>query len=709
MKTKQLFIRCCLFLAAFFMLNQASAQDCSDCSLTVTTPQVTKITDCRLGFQVGGGINAQNCTTVDYTWDFGDGTIVTGASSAISHEYTSSGPFTVCVTKNATVNATGQPCSVTQCILVEAEACVDPCEDCALTVSTPSVTDITKCRKGFSVGGSINAQNCTTVDYTWDFGDGTVVTGAGSIIAHEYSGAGIYNVCVTKNAIINATGEPCSVTECVTVDASNCVDECEVCALTVTPPSVAHITDCRKGFSVGGSINAQNCTTVDYTWDFGDGTVVTGAGSITAHEYSTSGLFTVCVTKNAIINATGEPCSVTECIQVNVTECIDECEQCALSVTTPSVTDITKCRKGFGVGGSINAQNCTTIDYTWDFGDGTVVTGAGSVIAHEYTSPGIYTVCVTKNAIVNATGELCSVTECVQVDAQNCVDECEACALTVTPPTVANITDCRKGFSVGGSINAQNCTTVDYTWDFGDGTVQTGAGSITAHDYTSSGTFTVCVTKNAIVNATGEPCSVTECIQVVVTGCEDNCARCDLTVGIPNTFNISDCRKGFTTGGSINATNCSTVDYTWDFGDGTIVTGASNIILHEYTNDGTYQVCVTKNAIVNATGQSCQVTACTTIVVSGCGPMKANMDVESGELTAYPNPVNSGSFLKIQVSGDINTLQLIDLTGRVVVNKEVQGKGEQKMLIPSGLTEGIYFLRSANGNLDPIRIMIGNN
>jgi parallel beta-helix repeat protein len=125
--------------------------------------------------------------------------------------------------------------------------------------------------------------------YTFDFGDGTPVVGpqGGATAPHTYTQPGTYTVTVTVRDSGSRTSQA---TDQVTV--SN--DEPPVAALTVTPASgrapLAVLANASGSTDSDGIVN--------YTFDWGDGSPVTGPqSSATAnHTYTTPGTHTVTVT-----------------------------------------------------------------------------------------------------------------------------------------------------------------------------------------------------------------------------------------------------------------------------------------------------------------------------------------------------------------------------------------------------------------------------
>lgn len=137
------------------------------------------------------------------------------------------------------------------------------------------------------------------------------------------------------------------------------------------------------------------------------------------------------------------------------------------------------------------------ITYTWNFGDGaTAVTSAGAT-THAYGRPGFIT---TSVRVVDALGR--------SADAVGAITISDPPAVVVTPPVVTppptlsatmncspathgTPTPCNLSATYGTTALASNAIT-SVTWDYGDGTGATVAGSpLTSRTYVQAGTFIV--------------------------------------------------------------------------------------------------------------------------------------------------------------------------------------------------------------------------
>ncbi len=130
------------------------------------------------------------------------------------------------------------------------------------------------------------------------------------------------------------------------------------------------------------------------------------------------------------------------------------------------------------------------VTYTWDFGDGT--SGEGATVNHVYQSNGSFTVTVHATDGINQTS---SDTTTVHV---------------VPPPPTASFTYSSYSYSyyvyfnASGSSADQSTSIASYSWNFGDGSIDTTSYSQDSHQYASSGTYQVSLT---ITDATGQTSS----------------------------------------------------------------------------------------------------------------------------------------------------------------------------------------------------------
>lgn len=437
-----------------------------------------------------------------YSWNFGDGATSTQPDPA--HTYASAGSYTVI----STVTNASTGCSDSDTLQL------------SLTTNSSSfeaVTPTSGCAP-WSVGFQLTGTGIT--GRTWNFGDGT--TSTASSPTHTYSQPGIYDV-----SVIVRYGPACSDTLV------------RQTYITVTGPEVTFTVDTIfRCDSVVATFAGSSTSPIDsWNWDFGDGT--TGTGQTISHVYSLSGNYPVGLT--ATDNG----------------GCAATVEQAGAVVILPlpapgfSADDLTPCP-----GQEINFTrqfSSTGLTMLWDFGDGTTSTLANPT--HVYTSTGTYTVTLT---LTNANG--CSL-DSVQVDLISVV---KPTAGFTAAPTSANCPPLLAVFTDQSSSDV-----ISWEWDFGDATSSIIQNP--GHLFVTSGSFPVSL---LVTNANG--CSDYLLVDSLIAV---NGPTGTFTVG-PDTIGCPPYLITFTA----NAQN--TTNYTWDFGDGSIGTGAS--VSHLYQNLGSY-------------------------------------------------------------------------------------------------------------------------
>lgn len=219
-------------------------------------------------------------------------------------------------------------------------------------------------------------------------------------------------------------------------------------------------------------------------WNFGDGTTSTEFNA--SHLYTTAGEFEVCIT---ITSATGI-CSESECDEIEVGETDGDCE-----------ADWDNDVDGLTVTFTNNSESDagTIISYSWTFGDGE--TSEEENPTHTYSEEGEYEVCLSIS-----TSEGCFNAFCNDVDVEG--DAAADCIAFFSVDEIIITED--EGFEVV-FINETSGDTEEYSWSFGDGSVELDEENPT-HLYSSSGTFTICLT----IGEDGTDCYDEYCTELVL-------------------------------------------------------------------------------------------------------------------------------------------------------------------------------------------------
>jgi gliding motility-associated-like protein len=210
----------------------------------------------------------------------------------------------------------------------------------------------------------------------------------------------------------------------------------------------------------------------------------------------------------------------------------------------------------------------------WNFGDGTTATTNNAV--HTFAAGGAYNVSLTQTNFPGCTNTETQVVTAMDIPAV-AISGADAdgdlinCLLPADPSTSEIVT-----FS-NTTVNG-----VSYTWNFGDGTAPFTTASLAdfTHTYTAYGTYTVTMTA---LHANG--CTSTATLTVIF----EKYVSAAMTLDITEYSGCTPHDLSTLTNLSVNANQ-----YTWNFGDGTIITTTSPVPpTHNYTVAGTYTISLT--------------------------------------------------------------------------------------------------------------------
>ena len=311
--------------------------------------------------------------------------------------------------------------------------------------------------------GSASADPDGTVDaYAWDFGDGS--TGAGSVMWHRYTTPGTYLVTLT---VTDDDGATDSTTITVQVGPTNL-------------PPVAAFSFSPSNPMAGGWVQFDGSASADpdgtittYAWDFGDGSSDTGPA--VWHRYATVGTYLVTLT---VTDDDGATNSTTQTIQVGSTN-VGPNAAFSFTPVSPGIGEWIR----FDATASVDPDGTIT-NYGWNFGDGSPTT-TGSVVYHQYSAAGTYTVTLT---VTDDDGASDTATSPVQVGP---VSLPPVAAFTYAPldPEVgeAIVFDATSSFDPDGAI-------VQYSWDVDGNGSDDLTGPVITINYTSSGVVVVRLT-----------------------------------------------------------------------------------------------------------------------------------------------------------------------------------------------------------------------
>lgn len=287
---------------------------------------------------------------IEYSWDFGDGTILPFFVNAEnpSHTYNSAGTYQVCLTAKPFFGLNDQTCYDVTVI------CPQPTADFNISQSDNCTPEV-----------QFTNDSEDYISLLWDFGDGNTSTDENP--THMYSSGGTYTISVIAT-------NPCG------------SDTYAYYSLEVYDYNAPMTNTNENGFDYSfisaffiqfeeemddGGINSFSMT-----YDFGDGDVSNSKNPV--HAYSEIGIYTVCA-------------SATNSCGTSPTYCDDVFIGCVFpeasftynqSDAFPPTVDFTST--------SIENDVLDQITYAWDFGDGQTSSDENPI--HVYTSGGVYDV-----------------------------------------------------------------------------------------------------------------------------------------------------------------------------------------------------------------------------------------------------------------------------------------------------------------------------
>lgn len=368
-----------------------------------------------------------------------------------------------------------------------------------------------------------------------------------------------------------------------------------------------------------------------------------------------------------------------------------------------------------------------TITYSWDFGDGTTSTSITGT--HTYGAVGNYTVSLTVND-----GQLNSIpfTQSVTVSDTVQVNNAPIASAAVTPSTGnAPLT---VTFDGTGSIDPDG-DAIDYSWDFGDGTTSTAKSG--THTYTSAGNYTV----SLVVND-GQLNSLPATIVVTVTGSQNN--ACDfgapLGTALPTISNSSYSHVHLLGTGGPDLSNVTTFTINWDLTNNGLWQFSMNTnngtpswwidflpLVTQSFNQPQPEITITGSGITNLDGSyyATRVGSDFALVSKTAGftiyfsdDAVAPVCTQSREvapvikqvplaLSVYPNPSATGFTLNINDVSQVQSVKVLDQSGRAVFVPSLEAIAEDGQLkFGASFSKGLYFVVvSANGTQKAFKLI----
>ncbi len=303
-----------------------------------------------------------------YVWDFGDGSQTTTSSPDASHTYNKVGDYRVSL-----ISIDSASCNIadTAYITIKARSNrallgltitkLPPCQSFSYQFNNTSTPP-----SGYSFEPD---------DFTWDFGDGTVITTNAPSVTHQYAASGIYNV----KLYIDDT------TFCNSPDSA-------VYQLRVASVLKAQFETPSAGCAPYNAVfNNTSIGGQNFVWDFGDGTTSTEA--YPTHLYQNPGSYTIKL--SATDNLTCNPADDTTMV---ITVNVSPAASFIYSPTTPKAN----------VPYEFTNTSTGAVRYKWEFGDGDSLNTTSLLpVSHVYNITGTYTVCLIAFNQYDCTDTLC--------------------------------------------------------------------------------------------------------------------------------------------------------------------------------------------------------------------------------------------------------------------------------------------------------------
>ncbi len=377
----------------------------------------------------------------------------------------------------------------------------------------------------------ISNQSFGADSYFWDFGDGTTSTTSDPVIYKTFVNSGTVPVVYTITLLVE--------------NDEGCFDIMER-ELTVFPDVTAEFIPVPdegcSPLAVGFINNSSGAAS--YQWDFGDGGSSSEADPVHIYDRNLTGddlIYTV-----RLVAVSADYCTDTAFYDVTVHPWI-EASFAAESVTGCHPFDI-----------EINNLSTGADTYHWDFGDGTTSATSDPVIIHTYRNTTGGTVVYPLALIVE--------------NNQGCTDTLIR-HITVHSELTANfLPDILEGcHPLTVSFTDMSVSAATWHWDFGDGATSVLPNPV--HTFTNYGTSDSVYIVTLTTTSGDGLCMKTVAWPIRVQGISEAAFSVSTASGCSPSEIIFENQS---TGGS---------EYTWDFGDGTIInTTDTGPVAHIFSN-----------------------------------------------------------------------------------------------------------------------------
>ena len=522
---------------------------------------------------------------LSYTWDLGDGTVITGTTELTqTHKYSRPGLYSVKVTANDGRTGGTKTADLTLNVLVNRAPTV------VVTKALPTGNP-TKYQR-VTLNAAVTDLDSDLPTVTWNFGDGTPPE-TGTPVVHQFKAAGVSTIVATVD---DGKGGSGSSTLLLTVVENNPP------VAAVTTASAELFQNKVYTFTATASDIDTADTIASYEWDFGNGVVVAGGASQThvfpvtvtgavavraraidsrgaVGDWSPAVNFTVVATKLPIVTFT-----IGDKVSFNATSADQVIAEFLVSVTNPN-----------GAAGTFLPVSALTVVA----GDaaGTVQT----IINHQ---DGTYTIPV-KYLAAGAVGARSVFPALVALDDLGIASNAVAATATVNTVAAVNVTPVATLVSAPKFAAAINATWMGvdvvftatgsdpdgdllvYTWDFGDGTVLSGmlgsAALIQTHKYAVAGNYSVKLTAD---DGRARGTKIADLTLSVL-------ANAAPTVVVTKTSPGGDPTKYQRVTLLATVTDTDATTLTWNFGDGSAPVLGTATMVHQFQAAGLTNITAT--------------------------------------------------------------------------------------------------------------------
>lgn len=402
----------------------------------------------------------------------------------------------------------------------------------------------------FDASSSTPSQSgATLVSFKWEFGDGSIASGA--TLRHTYTSGKSYNV---RLIVTDSLGNSGIARETITI-LPEPKPTAKIASDTDRGP--AFLTVNFDGTTSTASLFASSI--IDYKWDFGDGEF--GIGARPQHIYKQKGIF---VAKLTVTDDLGKTSFVTKAITA-----LDFLPPTSvINVQVPDNNYAPTSVRFDGVASFPNSSGTSIQNYEWSFGDGESATGI--LVNHTYTKSGSFKVTLT----TTDSNQKSSSTSAFVVIRSEAMP-----VASIIPSVQTGLRPLLVSFDASASAPSPLGTTIsNYSWSFGDG--QTGTGQTINHNFTNQGEYNIELT---VLDDAGK--SAKTSITIDVTPANPPIINSSITEDsiYPNVpVTITANAIGTTTdSGTITS-------YLWNFGDGTSASGIS--ATHTYATPGEFKI-----------------------------------------------------------------------------------------------------------------------